>query len=1416
MSSFRHGHSTGSCGSYATIDTSGSAITSYTATGLGSGDAYCFEVEATNTYGTSAASSALADAPTISAAPSSLAVGTVTTTTVSLTWTAPTTSPSSGVIASYTVLQAAYSGSCGSYSTSYTGASEPYTVTGLTSGSSYCFEVEAVDSGGSSAASSALTDIVTITSAPTALAQSTTTTTSISLTWTAPTTSPSSGVISSYTVLQATHSGSCSSYSTTYTGASEPYAVTGLTAGNAYCFEVEAIDSGGTSAASTALTDVATVSSAPTSLTASSVTTSTIPLSWTNPSGTLTGDIVLQATDTGSCGSYSSIYSPGSVFTTYTVTGLTSGDEYCYEVEATTSGGSSAPSIAVTIATITAAPTSPSESTATLTSISLTWFAPATSPSSGVIISYTVLQAAYSGSCGSYSTSYTGVSEPYTVTGLTSGNAYCFEVEAVDSGGTSAASSALTDAMTGAVPAAPTGLSEVSGSPTTTTAIGLTWTNPTGTLTGDVVLQASYSTGSCGSYTTIDTSGSAITSYTATGLTSGDAYCFEVEATNTYGTSAASSALADAPTITAAPTSLAVGTVTTTTVPLTWTAPTTSPSSGVIASYTVLQAAYSGSCGSYSTSYTGASEPYTVTGLTSGSSYCFEVEAVDSGGSSAASSALTDIVTITSAPTALAQSTTTTTSISLTWTAPTTSPSSGVISSYTVLQATYSGSCSSYSTTYTGASEPYAVTGLTAGNAYCFEVEAIDSGGTSAASTALTDVATVSSAPTSLTASSVTTSTIPLSWTNPSGTLTGDIVLQATDTGSCGSYSSIYSPGSVFTTYTVTGLTSGDEYCYEVEATTSGGSSAPSIAVTIATITAAPTSPSESTATLTSISLTWFAPATSPSSGVIISYTVLQAAYSGSCGSYSTSYTGVSEPYTVTGLTSGNAYCFEVEAVDSGGTSAASSALTDAMTGAVPAAPTGLSEVSGSPTTTTAIGLTWTNPTGTLTGDVVLQASYSTGSCGSYTTIDTSGSAITSYTATGLGSGDAYCFEVEATNTYGTSAASSALADAPTITAAPTSLAVGTVTTTTVPLTWTAPTTSPSSGVIASYTVLQAAYSGSCGSYSTSYTGASEPYTVTGLTSGSSYCFEVEAVDSGGSSAASSALTDIVTITSAPTALAQSTTTTTSISLTWTAPTTSPSSGVISSYTVLQATYSGSCSSYSTTYTGASEPYAVTGLTAGNAYCFEVEAIDSGGTSAASTALTDVATVSSAPTSLTASSVTTSTIPLSWTNPSGTLTGDIVLQATDTGSCGSYSSIYSPGSVFTTYTVTGLTSGDEYCYEVEATTSGGSSAPSIAVTIATITAAPTSPSESTATLTSISLTWFAPATSPSSGVIISYTVLQAAYSGSCGSYSTTIPTGLSSPSYTVTGLTSGSAYCFEVEAVDSGGPAPHPPRSVMR
>jgi len=185
---------------------------------------------------------------------------------------------------------------------------------------------------------------------------------------------------------------------------------------------------------------------APTGLAGSLVTTTTVLLSWMNPIGNLTADIVLQADFDASCGVFSSVYSPSSVFTSYSATGLQSGSEYCFEVEAANSAGASTPTSSLILTTIAGAPTNLAQSRATPTSVTLTWTAPPTSPSPGVISSYTVLQAEYALSCGSYSTSYSGVSDPYTVMGLTLGSAYCFEAEAVDSGGTSAASLPIANA----------------------------------------------------------------------------------------------------------------------------------------------------------------------------------------------------------------------------------------------------------------------------------------------------------------------------------------------------------------------------------------------------------------------------------------------------------------------------------------------------------------------------------------------------------------------------------------------------------------------------------------------------------------------------------------------------------------------------------------------------------------------------------------------------------------------------------------------------------------------------------------------------------------------------------------------------------------------------------------------------------
>jgi len=172
-------------------------------------------------------------------------------------------------------------------------------------------------------------------------------------------------------------------------------------------------------------------------------------------------------------------------------------------------------------------------------------------------------------------------------------------------------------------PTAPTGLS-VTGS--TSSTVSLTWTASSNSPTGYKVFRNGTQVGT--------TTG---TTYTDTGLSASTSYTYYVEAYNTAGTSAASSSVTGttgAPGVAPnAPTGLTVGTTTTTTVPLSWTAASTSGTYAVAGYYVLRNGTQVGSW---------ASTSYTDTGLSAATSYTYTVEAYDSNGDvSAASSSVT-------------------------------------------------------------------------------------------------------------------------------------------------------------------------------------------------------------------------------------------------------------------------------------------------------------------------------------------------------------------------------------------------------------------------------------------------------------------------------------------------------------------------------------------------------------------------------------------------------------------------------------------------------------------------------------------------------------------------------------------------------------------------------------------------------
>jgi lysophospholipase L1-like esterase len=155
-------------------------------------------------------------------------------------------------------------------------------------------------------------------------------------------------------------------------------------------------------------------------------------------------------------------------------------------------------------------------------------------------------------------------------------------------------------------------------------------------------------------------------------------------------------------------------------------------------------------------------------------------------------------------------------------------------------------------------------------------------------------------------------------------------------------------------------------------------------------------------------------------------------------------------------------------------------------------------------------------------------------------------------------------------------------------------------------------------------------------------------------------------------------------------------------------------------------------------------------------------------------------------------------VVLNWTASSGA-TGYNVYRGTTPG--GESTTAIATGVTSTSFTNTGLTNGTAYYYKVTATNSSGTSSYSNEAS-ATPTAGPTPPPAPAGMAASpgnaqVGLSWTA-----SSGAT-SYNVYRGTSSG--GESTTAIATGITTTSYTNTGLSNGTAYYFKVTATNSAG-----------
>jgi fibronectin type 3 domain-containing protein len=493
----------------------------YTDSTVTNGVTYYYEVTAVNAGGESSASTQKSAMPQVPApgAPTGL-TATAGNAQVALAWTS--VSGATG----YNLYRSTSLGQRGALIFDFA-TSTSYTDAWVTNGTTYYYEVTAVNAGGESVASAqqSATPQVPITGAPTGLA-ATSGSAQVSLTWTVVTGA------SSYNVYRSTTSGfTISSSSKIATTTTVSYTDTSVTNGTTYNYAVTALDAGGESPASSqqSATPQVPAPSAPIVFTATAGNAQ-VSLNWWAVTGATSYNIYRSVTS----GQQGTKVGTSSV-ATYTDTSVTNGTAYYYEVTALNAGGESAASAQQSATPQVPIPNVPQGLSATggVGQVTLTWSA--VTGATGYSI--------YSWATGFPSLASAtkipvsgGTTTTYTQTGLAAGSQYYYEITATNAAGESSQSSPSI-AATLALPLTPSQFTATNGNGQ----VSLSWTGPSSNLN----IYWSTSPGvTTTSGTKVSVSGS---SYTLSGLSNNTNYYFIMTSTNLAGESTPTSQITGCP-----------------------------------------------------------------------------------------------------------------------------------------------------------------------------------------------------------------------------------------------------------------------------------------------------------------------------------------------------------------------------------------------------------------------------------------------------------------------------------------------------------------------------------------------------------------------------------------------------------------------------------------------------------------------------------------------------------------------------------------------------------------------------------------------------------------------------------------------------------------------------------------------------
>ncbi len=967
------------CANFAQIGTT--PTTAFNDSGLTASSSYSYRVRAEDTAGTLGPYSSVVTIATpapVPALPGNLTATVASDTQVNLSWVAST--ETGGTVSNYLV-ERCQSVGCGNFTEIGTSATTAYTDSGVTAGTSYSYRVQASDTSGSlSPFSNVTTASTSPPTAPSSLTATAASTSQINLSWTA---STSSLGLANYIVQRCQGTG-CANFAqvASFAATTTAYSDTGLLAGTSYTYQVQASDTVGNLSAFSNAASATTLPSGGTTITyvqgayatpQSSQTSVSVTFAAAQAAGDL--NVVVVGWNNSTATVSAVVDKTGNIYTlavgpTVQSSVASQSIYYAKDIAAAAAGAN-----AVTVTFSAAAPypdirileyagadpNNPVDVTAASSGSSATSSSGAatTANATDLIFGANLVQTQTTGPGGGFTTRL-----------LTSPDGDIAEDEMVTAVGSYSATAPLSSGQwimqmvafrtpVGGGTTPPTAPGNLTAAADRQGPIDLTWTASTSSIgIADYIVQRCQGLG-CANFAQIGTATG--TTYNDTTVASSTTYSYRVQAVDTSGNLSAFSNIATATTVGSqpptAPTNLTATAASSSQINLSWTASTSRIG---LANY-VLQRCQGAGCANFAQIATPTATTYTDTGVLPGTSYSYQVEAIDIEGNlspfSNTASATTPLpaTAITYVQGAYSTPQSAQTSVSVTFAA---AQAAGdlnvVVVGWNNSAATVSSVVDKSGNTYMLAVGPTVESGVASQSIYYAKNIAAAVAGANAvtvtfsAAAAYPDIRILEyagadpSSPVDVTAassgSSATSSSGAATTTNATDMIFGANLVQTQTTG----------PGSGFTSRL---LTSPDSDIAEDEMVTAVGSysaTAPlssgewimqMVAFRTATCSSsAPTVPTNLTATAASISqinLSW----TASTSCAGIAHYVVQRCQGTSCTSFAQVGTPTGTTFSDTGLAINTSYSYQVQAVDNSGNSSVFSTVSSATTLAISISP---------------------------------------------------------------------------------------------------------------------------------------------------------------------------------------------------------------------------------------------------------------------------------------------------------------------------------------------------------------------------------------------------------------------------------------------------------------------------------------------